>query len=84
MGLKIYLQTLGDRTIHSTAIRVALIVGTVIFCINHGSAFLHGAMTRTRWTSVVVTYFVPYCVNLHGQMASRMRQRAKVHLPSKP
>ncbi|ACA98023.1 MULTISPECIES: nitrate/nitrite transporter NrtS1 [Cyanophyceae] len=84
MGLKSYLQTLGDRTLHSTAIRVALIVGTVIFCINHGSAFLHGAMTRTRWTSMVLTYFVPYCVNLHGQIASRMRQQAKAHPSSEP
>lgn len=73
-------RILGDRTIHTTAIRVALIVGTLLFGINHGSALMEGSMTRTRWISAGLTYIVPYCVNLHGQWASRRRQRIEATL----
>ncbi|MBV5262113.1 hypothetical protein FLX56_27350 [Synechococcus moorigangaii CMS01] len=73
-------QTFGDRTIHITAIRVALIVGTLLFSINHGSALVGGTMTRTRWISAGLTYVVPYCVNLHGQLTSRRRQQVEKKL----
>ncbi|ANV82923.1 hypothetical protein AWQ21_00025 [Picosynechococcus sp. PCC 7003] len=76
-SMKTYLKLLGDRAIHSTALRVALTVGTVLFCINHSLAVVNGTMTRTRWISAVVTYFVPYCVSTHGQMTSRVRQKTK-------
>ncbi|MEB3226575.1 MAG: nitrate/nitrite transporter NrtS [Synechococcus sp.] len=76
--MKTYLKLLGDRTIHSTALRVALTVGTILFCINHSLAVVNGTMTRTRWISAIVTYFVPYCVSTHGQMTSRIRHRATI------
>ncbi|MFP4132871.1 MAG: nitrate/nitrite transporter NrtS [Halothece sp.] len=55
------------------ALRVALIVGTLVFAINHGSALVRGEMTRTRWISAALTYLVPYTVNIHGQLASKKR-----------
>ena len=36
-----------------------------------GSALLQGKMTSDRWISVVLTYLVPYFVNIHGQFISR-------------
>ncbi|BAW97683.1 hypothetical protein NIES970_26380 [[Synechococcus] sp. NIES-970] len=72
--------TFGDRTIHTTAVRVALIVGTLLFGINHGSAVLGGNMNRARWVSAGLTYVVPYCVNLHGQLTSRRRQQLEATL----
>ena len=56
-----------------TALRVALIVGSVLFTINHGAALAQGKMTKTRWFSGLITYLVPYSVSIHGQHTSRSR-----------
>lgn len=53
-----------------TAVRVALVVGSLLFTINHGSALAKGEMTRARWLSGLITYLIPYSVNIHGQFAS--------------
>lgn len=66
-----YLKCLIEPKLAKTAIRVALFVGTVLFMINHGAALLQGAMNRDRWLSGVLTYIVPYLVNIHGQFISR-------------
>lgn len=57
------------------ALKVAAIVGTVLFIINHGAALTQGKMTRSRWLSGLLTYLVPYAVNIHGQYVSRQRRR---------
>jgi hypothetical protein len=80
MTIREYLQALGDRQNTTTAIRVALIIGTLLFCINHGNATLQGEMTRSRWISVLFTYLVPYCVSVHGQTSSRIKSAQKERL----
>jgi hypothetical protein len=66
-----YFSSLVDPRMASTALRVALVVGSVLFVINHGAAVLAGAMTRERWLAACLTYLVPYAVNIHGQHISR-------------
>lgn len=75
MTPKDYWQALGDRQLQPTALRVALIVGTILFCINHGSAVFNGEMSRNRWISAILTYIVPYCVNIHGQASTRYKTK---------
>lgn len=77
MTIREYLQALGDRQNISTATRVALIVGTLLFCINHSNATFQGEMTRSRWISALLTYLVPYCVSVHGQTSSRLKSAQK-------
>ena len=50
-----------------TAIRVALVVGSILFLINHGSAIVKGEMSRDRWIAGLSTYLIPYTVSVHGQ-----------------
>ncbi|NEO84111.1 MAG: hypothetical protein F6J87_07635 [Spirulina sp. SIO3F2] len=64
----------------STALRVALCVGSVLFVINHGSALISGQMSRDRWISAMLTYCVPFGVSLHGQHQGNQTQ--KKHLES--
>ena len=59
--------TLAEPKCHATALRVAIVVGSILFTINHGEALLNGRMTRTRWIAGLCTYIVPYSVSLHGQ-----------------
>ena len=49
------------------ALRVALVVGTILFAINHGAALTQGKMTKARWFSALLTDGVPYAVNIYGQ-----------------
>jgi hypothetical protein len=76
-----YCLALIDPTKMRTAIRVALVVGSVLFTINHGAAFVQGKMTRGRWASALLTYCVPYAVSIHGQyIADEQHAAAKDQL----
>jgi hypothetical protein len=72
--LQEYCLCLINKQMMPTAIRVALVVGSLLFIINHGSAFLSGKMNGDRWLSVGLSYLVPYGVNIHGQFISRRRK----------
>lgn len=69
-----YLSALGSRQLMPTAARVALVVGTLLLTINHGSTIITGQMTQGRWISAMLTYLVPYSVSIHGQYISRRGQ----------
>ena len=73
-SLQKYLLSLKDRELMPTAIKVAMVIGSVLFVINHGYAFMHHEMTRVRWISAIITYLIPYSVNIHGQFLARSRQ----------
>ncbi|MGJ5672505.1 MAG: nitrate/nitrite transporter NrtS [Nostochopsis sp.] len=66
-----YLSSLFDHQLMSTAFKVALLIGSLLFIINHGWALLTGQMTSERWISATLTYIVPYMVNIHGQYIGR-------------
>lgn len=73
-SIKGFCASLVDPECVPTGIRVALTVGSLLFVINHGNALLKQQMTRDRWMSALLTYCVPYFVNIHGQYTSKMRQ----------
>ena len=66
-------QVFLDPRLAPTALRVSLVVGSILFTINHGAALAKGEMTRSRWLSGLITYLVPYSVSIHGQHTSRSR-----------
>ena len=74
--MKGYFSALIDRDLSCDAIKVALGVGTVLFSINHGPALANGKMTPTRWLAGLLTYGIPYSVNIHGQYSYRKKQSA--------
>ena len=45
------------------AIKVALIVGTILLAINHGDAILRGDLPPLRWLRMILTVAVPYVVS---------------------
>ena len=53
-------------------IRIALVVGTVLFVINQLDVVIRGAATPVVWLKIALTYVVPFCVsNLGILIASR-------------
>ena len=71
--VKQYIASLFEPEFIPTGIKTAAIVGSLLFLINHGSAFLRREMTRERWISVVLTYAMPYLVNVYGQYSYRRK-----------
>ncbi len=59
-----------------TALKVSLVVGSVLFAVNHGAAVITGEMSIERWVSAAVTFLVPYTVSVHGQFVAKSRQEA--------
>jgi len=72
-ALKEYLSSLFNQEFIPTGLKTALFVGSLLFLINHGAAFFRGEMNFERWTSVCITYLMPYLVNVHGQQAYRRK-----------
>lgn len=55
----------------SLALRVALVVGTILNLINHFDLLLDAPLTRMTLVQMGLTYVVPYCVSTHGQVFGR-------------
>jgi hypothetical protein len=55
----------------SLALRVALVVGTLLNLINHFDLLLGAPLTRMALVQMALTYVVPYCVSTHGQVFGR-------------
>ncbi len=56
-------------------ITIALVVGTILFCINQLDVVLRGDATAAVWIKSAVTYLVPFGVSNAGVLvASRVEQ----------
>ncbi|MCX2981092.1 hypothetical protein EYC98_09475 [Halieaceae bacterium IMCC14734] len=54
------------RPVVITALKLSLLVGSVLAAINHGPALLEGGMSSGRWLQVGLTYLVPYGVSTYS------------------
>lgn len=62
--LKIALQ----KTVYMRAIRVALVVGTILALINHGDTLLQGSLSAKALFQIALTYLVPYGVSTYASV----------------
>ncbi|MGI0484157.1 nitrate/nitrite transporter NrtS [Pantanalinema rosaneae CENA516] len=72
-GFKAYVASLIDPEFIPSGIKTAMLVGSLLFVINHGPALYRRQMTQERWISVILTYVMPYLVNVYGQYSYRRR-----------
>ncbi len=68
-----YVISLFDREFMPTGLKTALVVGSLLFCINHGLALVRDEMTLERWISVLLSYVMPYLVSVYGQYSYRRK-----------
>lgn len=54
---------------------IALIVGSVLFCINQLDVVVAGHATAAVWTKSAITYLVPFCVANSGVLVATRRPR---------
>lgn len=54
--------------------RTALIVGSILFAINHLDVVLRGQATTAVWVKGAATYLVPFCVANLGVLVATRRE----------
>ena len=62
-----------SRRVVLNAIKIALVVGTVLNAINQGAAIL--AWYDIRWAHVALNYIVPYCVATFSAVKNELDRR---------
>jgi hypothetical protein len=65
------------RATHLRALRIALVVGTILAAINHGDAILGASMTTSAWIKILMTFCVPYGVSWYSAVKAESRDTAK-------
>lgn len=53
------------------AIKISLLVGTILVLINHYDMFLEQKFTRERILKVILTYIAPFCVSLYSSTCGK-------------
>ena len=64
--MRLFLKHATDPVCVKRAIKVSLIVGTVLGIINHYDAIFYTGLTRTDLIQMGLTYLVPYSVATFG------------------
>jgi hypothetical protein len=54
-------------------VTIALVVGTILFCINQLDVVVRGDATPLVWIKAAVTYLVPFCVSNAGVLVATRR-----------
>lgn len=57
-------------SIHLTALKVAIAIGTLLAVINYGDKLIAGSMLSSDWIKLALTYFVPYAVSWYSANAA--------------
>ncbi len=58
--------------VHKRGIIIAIIVGTILNCINQGPDIVAG--DSPMWIRIGLTYCVPYCVSVYSAVSAASRQ----------
>lgn len=70
--MKALLMTACQRPIVLAALKVALVVGTILNLINQGGRVLEGM--PPSWFHVVLNFLVPYCVSSYSAARNELRR----------
>jgi hypothetical protein len=60
------------------AMKLALVVGTILALINHGQAIFTGQLTFDRIIPILITYCVPFSVSMYSQVRGK-RERDRLY-----
>lgn len=60
--------------------KIALVIGTILFCINHYQLFLGAELKEYELIQIALTYFVPFGVSLYSARCE-VRDKAVAEKP---
>ena len=73
--MKAWLTIAMEASVRRRALKVALLVGSILAVINHGDAVLAGTATATVWIKIGLTFLVPYCVATFASVQAMRQNR---------
>jgi hypothetical protein len=68
------LRVVADARHLRATVKIALVVGTVLFAINHLDVVLRGRASTATWVKAAITYLVPFVVSNLGVLAATRRR----------
>jgi len=68
-----------SKKVVSSALKVSILVGTLLALINHGGALLNMTLSVDRVAQILLTYLVPYCVSTYSSV-NAIQGHQKAHL----
>ncbi len=68
--MQTWISCAGDKAVLRRAVKIALLIGTLLMIINHGDRLLIGTMQSEHWLKALLTYFVPYLVSTYSSVAA--------------
>jgi len=66
--MKGWLSVAWEASVRKRALKVALVVGSILAVINHGDVVVSGQATAAVWIKIVLTFLVPYCVATYASV----------------
>ncbi len=70
-----FVKVISRRHIVMNALRISLVVGTLLNAINQGSAFINGL--EISWGQVLLNFVVPYCVASYSAAKNELERNEK-------
>ena len=71
--MPLWLQLCLSKDVMSRALKLALVVGTILIMINHGDALLRGQIDGERLFKMLLTFVVPYGVSTFSSVSTLLR-----------
>jgi len=72
------------ESVYRRALKVTVVVGSILALINHGEALLVGEVTLKAWIQIGLTFLVPYCVSTYASVQAIRQLTAGGALDSAP
>jgi hypothetical protein len=66
--MNVWFEIAVQKNILIRAIKVALVVGSILMLINHGDVILSNGLSIKELTKITLTYLVPYCVSTYSSV----------------
>lgn len=64
------LKIVFSKQVVKTAVKLSIIVGTILGLINHGSDILANTLSTSQRIQILVTYLVPYSVSTYSSVCA--------------
>ncbi|MFT7404638.1 nitrate/nitrite transporter NrtS [Zhongshania sp.] len=63
-----FLEVALQPKVYRTALKVCLLVGTILALINHGSAIFNLSLSTQNILQIILSYLVPYSVSTYSSV----------------
>ncbi len=79
-----WLRVAAEPAVVRRALKYAVVVGTILIAINHGSALLHDAISGDHLLQMGLTVLVPYCVSTSSSVGALREARERSAVAADP